>query len=114
MTHRWHYGFKLDKILHEIHMLREEHKKIMTQMDDLNAAISSLVSDVQAQVAATQALIDKITAAGVEADLTDEIQAVKDASAALEKSTTDAEGIATAPVSPPEPAPDEPPAEPAE
>lgn len=74
-----------------------------TQMDELQAAIATLVSDAQASVAAVQALIDKVEAGVQAADLTDEIQAVKDASAALEGSTTEADNVLT---------PTEPPAEP--
>lgn len=74
-----------------------------TQMDELQAAIATLVSDAQASVAAVQALIDKVEAGVQAADLTDEIQAVKDASSALEGSTTEADAVLT---------PTEPPAEP--
>jgi len=71
-----------------------------TQLDELSAAVTQLTTDVQEAVSAVNDLIAKIEAGAQAADLTDEIAAVKAASASLDTSTADAQNV----LNPPAPA----------
>ena len=71
-----------------------------TQLDDLNAAIAQLTTDAQAIATAVNDLIAKVEAGTQAADLTQEIAAVKAASASLESSTASAENILNPPAPP--------------
>jgi phage shock protein A len=91
------HGDQLDAISNQLAKMRKEIHHMSDQMAELQDAIATLVSDAQAAVASVTALIDKIQAGVQTEDLSDEIQAVKDASAALEGSTSSADNVLNPP-----------------
>jgi len=88
VNHTWHalqrIERKLDLLIKEEHMAQSE----------LDAALETLKADVDANTSAVSDLITKVEAGATAADLTAEIQAVRDASSALESSHASAEAVA--------------------
>jgi len=100
--HSWHalqrIEHKLDLVNAKLNALIKEEQMSQTELD---AALSDLKVDVDNNTQAVNDLVAKIEAGTPVADLTAEIQAVKDSSAALEASHETAASV----VPPAEPAP---------